>query len=335
MALPAPGAGPVVTKLIDPTGKWTAWVSVDGEPVEIYQVEHKDKKTTCYIEAREGKEFIIQFAFSHGGATDLALYAVVDGSSVGDVSLSRARGDPTYVFEGARISHAAVRPFQFAQIALTDDADEACHTEAVVKNLGTIQLKVHRTRILGSKPSTTTYEDVQQPIVDEKSKKATMSHSTAYGAAKVLATSGLTAMVDWIDRIASPFWTLEFKYRSRALLELEDIVKPIVEPSPPPADARAASASASASGSGSPAVKGKGKKRKATTISLSDSDYDDEDDLRAKVARLAAENNRLKGGGVKREKDDVKPMIEGEPIGKTSKDEKGRTVIDLLDEDDD
>jgi hypothetical protein len=109
----------------------------------------------------------------------------------------------------------------------------------------------------------------------------------------------------------------------------------VVGPSPPPADARAASASSSASGSGSPAVKDKDKvkKRKATAISISDSD--DDDDLRAKVARLEAENSKLRGGGVKREKDDVKPFVKGERIGKTSKDEKGRTVIDLLDEDDD
>ncbi|GAA5852940.1 hypothetical protein JCM9279_000086 [Rhodotorula babjevae] len=327
-----PAAAPR-TKLADPSGKWTGWVSVDDKPVEIYKVEHKDKKTTCYIEAREGKEFIVNFAPGYSGVTDLAVWAAIDGSRVGGVSLSRSRGDRPHKFEGARISDTAIRPFQFAQIALTDDADEACHTEAVVKNLGTIQLDVHRTRILGKMASSERYDNFKQPVVDEKSKKATMSHSTAYGAAKASVTSGQADSVDWIDRVESPFWTLEFKYRSRALLELEDIVKPIVEPSPPPVHARAASASASASGSGSPAAKDKGKKRKATAISISDSD--DDDDLRAKVARLEAENSQLRGGDVKREKGDVKPVVKGEPIGKSSKDEKGRTVIDLLDEDSD
>lgn len=103
-------------------------------------------------------------------------------------------------FEGARISATAVRPFKFAQIALTDDADEACQTEAVVKNLGTVQLDMFRTEILGRRVSRVTYADAKQPVrpsslflshyaqpltptalqvVNEKSKKATMSHSTA------------------------------------------------------------------------------------------------------------------------------------------------------------
>ncbi|GAA5917886.1 hypothetical protein JCM8208_007647 [Rhodotorula glutinis] len=333
MALVAPEAAPIVTKLTDPSSAWSGWVSVDNEPVEIYRVEHKDRKSTCFIEAREGKEFVLGFQILLAGQTDLVLDAKIDGTLVEGRSLARDR--PTgkaSKFEGARVSATAIRPFQFAQIALTDDVEEACHTESVVKNLGTIQLEVYRTRILGKVASVERYDKVEQPVVDEKSKKATMSHSTAYGAAKASVASSHTDSVDWIDRFGSPFWTLEFKYRSRTLLELEDIVKPVVAPSPPPANARAASTSASASGSGSPAVKDK--KRKATAISLSDSDYDDEDDLRAKVARLAAENKQLRGG-VEREKDDVKPKIKGERIGKTSKDEKGRTVIDLLDEDDD
>ncbi|GAA5916943.1 hypothetical protein JCM8208_001653 [Rhodotorula glutinis] len=331
MAPLEPAAAAPKTKLFDLSSAWSGWVSVDNQPVEIYQVEHKDRKSTCYIEAREGKEFVVNFAPSYGGATDLAVHAVIDGSKVDGISLPRARRDLPYSFAGARISDTSIRPFQFAQIALTDDVDEACQAESVVKNLGTIQLAIHRTRILGKVPSTMRYDNVKQPVVDEKSKKATMSHSTAYGAAKASATTGQADSVDWIDRVGSPVWTLEFKYRSRTLLELEDIVKPIVAPSPPPANARAASTSTSVSASGSPAVKDK--KRKAKAISISDSD-DEDDDLRAKVARLEAENNQLRGG-VKREKGDVKPKIKGERIGKTSKDEKGRTVIDLLDEDDD
>ncbi|GAA5932508.1 hypothetical protein JCM3775_005939 [Rhodotorula graminis] len=329
-----PAAAPT-TRLYDPTSAWNGWVSVDDQPVEIYRVEHKDRKSTCYIEARDGKEFVVNFGPRLAGGTDLAVYAVIDGSRVEGLSLTRARGTLPHKFIGARISSTTIRPFQFAHIALTDDADEACQTESVVKNLGTIQLEVYRTRILGKVPNHEQYDSFEQPVVDEKSKKATMSHSTAYGAAKTSVSSGQADSVDWIDRLGSPFWTLEFKYRSRALLELEDIVKPVVEPSPPPANARATSASTSASGSGSPVVRDK--MRKATAISISDSDGDD--DLRAKVARLEAEVGQLRGGGgaggVKREKEDVKPEVEGERIGKTSEDEKGRTVIDLLDEDDD
>lgn len=81
---------------------------------------------------------------------------------------SLRRNDPTddfCKFEGARISNTAIRPFCFTEVALTDDADSACQTEAVVKNLGTIQLDIHRTRILSIKPSSIQYEDtVKQPV---------------------------------------------------------------------------------------------------------------------------------------------------------------------------
>ncbi|BGP36613.1 hypothetical protein JCM10449v2_000514 [Rhodotorula kratochvilovae] len=317
-----------LTKLTDVANRWSAWVTIDNKPVQVYQVEHKDQKTTCYIEAAEGKEFKVCFTRASRAASDLAAYLKIDGTSIEGFSLPQ-KDLPGQVdtFEGARISQTAIRPFKFAPIALTDDPDEADNSEAVVKNLGSIQIETYRTRILGKAAGPShAYQDAKQHVVDEKSKKATMSHSTAYGEAQTSVASQQSDSVIWVDPYGTPGYTLEFKYRSRALLELEDIVKPRLAASPPPA--RAASAAASASGSGSPVDSRK--KRKTSALSLSDNE---DEDLRAKIARLESENSKLKGG-VKREKGDVKPKVKGEPIGKVRK-ENGRTVIDLLDEDDD
>ncbi|BGP36612.1 hypothetical protein JCM10449v2_000513 [Rhodotorula kratochvilovae] len=283
---PAAGAAPL-TSLSDQANWWTASVLIDHKPVEVYKVEHSERKTTCYIEAVEGKEF-----------KDSGLFLV-----------SRAAADPAH------------------------DVGEATNSEQVIKNLGTIQLEVYRTEILGTVSAPKQYKDPRQHVVDERSKKATMSHSTAFGAAKYSPDNSSTSSVRWIDPYRQPYYTLEFRYRSRALLELEGIVEaaPQPSPSPEPVASTSGAAAAARAGSGSSPSANR-KKRKGSAISLSDDD-DAGEDLRAKIARLEAENAKLKGG-VKREKEDVKPKVKGEPIGKV-RTENGKTVIDLLDEDDD
>ena len=46
-----------------------------------------------------------------------------------------------------------------------------------------------------------------------------------YGEAQTSVASQQSDSVIWVDPYGTPGYTLEFKYRSRALLELEDIVK--------------------------------------------------------------------------------------------------------------
>lgn len=64
-------------------GDWSAWVSVDGEPVEVYSVEHKPdiNKTTCFIEAKDAKAFTVSTRCDHVGAlpTDMCTHVLLDG----------------------------------------------------------------------------------------------------------------------------------------------------------------------------------------------------------------------------------------------------------------
>ncbi|GAA6062397.1 hypothetical protein JCM10212_006183 [Sporobolomyces blumeae] len=159
--------------------------------------------------------------------------------------------------------------------------------------------------------------------VNERSKKANLSHQVAYGETKQVRPSN-TVSVDYVDSTKSPYVEFEIKYLSRNLLELQDIVKPAVRPPPCP-DATSASpvastsapvASTSASTS-APSVKAepgsRPKKRKphkdlkvdkSGAIVLSDSDDDGPGGsgaLRDKIRRLEAENERLRGSGAKAE----------------------------------
>ena len=71
-------------------------------------------------------------------------------------------------------------PFVFGKPTLTDDALVACGDEAIIKNLGTIQLKFirvdrqsHASHLPKVKRS---YHSRDTPVLNENSKKALLSH---------------------------------------------------------------------------------------------------------------------------------------------------------------
>ncbi|BGP28671.1 hypothetical protein JCM10296v2_000407 [Rhodotorula toruloides] len=306
------GAAEPLTKLTDPFNRWSAWVTIDDKPVEVYKVEHEGKKSTCYIEAVEGKEFQLVFA-AHNKAGD--------GHDMNGMAF---RTETPWTWEGKRVSDQAVRPFTFAKPSFTDDSSLATSSEAVIKKLGTICFPVLRCLKIRDSTAPNVYkDDAKQHTIDERSKKAATSHQAGFGAVRSAASTGHSVHVTFVDKEDNPFYLLEFKYRSRALLELEDIVEPLPRTSPSPEPAPPAPSLRAALKS--PHIKVK--KRKTAVITLSDDDDDDESHLRA-VARLEAENAKLKNGGVKEEK---KPKIKDEPLRMNVKKENGQTVIDLLD----
>lgn len=152
-------------------------------PVEIYKVEHGERKTTCWIEAVEGKEFQVS-ARTSWKATAVKSVLSVDGSTYAGLLLvcraeltfsrRRVRGyglgreeraDKKVVCRGARISPTQIRPFVFAKMALTDDADATTVSEDVLKHLGTVQLHFHRAELKGhAGMSKTSYRDRSQAV---------------------------------------------------------------------------------------------------------------------------------------------------------------------------
>ncbi|KAG0666066.1 hypothetical protein C6P46_005417 [Rhodotorula mucilaginosa] len=331
------------TRLIDAMGRWSAAVKIAGQETEIFKVEHQVGKTTCYIAAEEGKEFEVRVEALRQPHTDESTWLHVDGMKINGHVRQRKHWTRPDKYEGKRVSPTEIRPFVFAPIALTDDASEAVRDEAVIKGLGTIRLEFYRVVYEGRAQRKESYAvNLKQQLVDEKCKKASMSHSTVFGAPKLVPAVYHKNRISWIDKWRSPMYCLTFQYRSRALLEIDGIAEPLEAPEPvPEAQARVPSTSASpAPGDGSRARSSsadagkKNQKRKKIELTLSDSSDEDSSggDLRAKIARLEAENARLRGGvkaepGVKVE-DEIKVKKEKY----TTTQENGKVVLDLLDE---
>ncbi|GAA6011186.1 hypothetical protein JCM8202_003926 [Rhodotorula sphaerocarpa] len=276
-------APPAKTKLWDAEKRWSASVLVEGEPAEIYKVEHQPVSTTCYIEAVDGKKFTVSFAREAAAPTDQVVLLRIDGSNVDSMLFRKAKPDEGF-FTGARISALEERPFVFAPIPLTDEADEAEVDEAILKDLGTIRLDVRRAKARkGGASSGDVYKDaLKQHVIDEKSKKAKMGHSTAYGAPKAAPAQSARVNTDYLDN--EPCYSFVFQYRSRAMLELERIVE-----------------------------------------------HADGGDLRAKIARLEAENARLRGPGGVKLKGSRKIKAEKEEVDFKVTEKDGKTVLDIFD----
>ncbi|BGP14088.1 hypothetical protein JCM10213_002383 [Rhodosporidiobolus nylandii] len=137
------------------------------------------------------------------------------------------------VIEGREESRTTIRPFLFGNVKLTDDDALACADIEVIKNAGTIQLRYWRVRNLRTVESFSPAPPSTQPI-HEKKKKAALSHMASYGAAVAKAPTSRLAW-NWVDPIDSPYSVVEFRYRSRTLLQLDGHIPDSPEPSPEPA----------------------------------------------------------------------------------------------------
>ncbi|BGP38184.1 hypothetical protein JCM10449v2_002113 [Rhodotorula kratochvilovae] len=219
-----------------------AWIEVDGQPLQVYGVEEGDRKVVGFVEAKEGAGFEVHYLdlrTSCQSAHVARLY--VDGSRVSgkllkrDQSMFNQPADDSsrkIVFKGTKETQITIRPFQFSTLRLTDDDDLACPNEGVVKNLGTIQLKYIRVRNVRSTDAFTAHT-ARVPTIHEKTKKAQLSHQVGFGD-PVDIPAGSRSTFDWIDREDDPLSMLEFRYRSKELLQLEGHFPDSPTPSPSP-----------------------------------------------------------------------------------------------------
>ncbi|GAA5878626.1 hypothetical protein JCM1840_003532 [Sporobolomyces johnsonii] len=289
------------TKLTS-ANKLSAWVTVDDVAVPVYKVEETGNKVTCFIEAVEGKEFKVGYENTGLNWSETVAWVYLDGTRMRGTT-SKSKFKPA-ICDGRRESATMVRPFTFAKLALTDDPDLASTDENFVKNLGTIQVHVHRIYYLGDKPFTNRITDgVKNQVAHERSKKATLSHQVNLGQVKVAPHIGKSrATVDYVDQIGRPIQTFEFKYRSRTLLELQDLVEPApatpAAPAPPapPAPPRTVAGSSTSNRNKRKASAPVQVDKDGVIVLSSDDDSDEHDATGAlsTIARLEAEIDRLK-----------------------------------------
>lgn len=74
------------------------------------------------------------------------------------------------------ISPSEIRPFRFGKIKLTENEEDSCREEEVIKNLGTIQVKIYR--IAETKPGVVAFNDQADDVkFYEGTNKAQLSHN--------------------------------------------------------------------------------------------------------------------------------------------------------------
>ncbi|GAA5947440.1 hypothetical protein JCM3765_001678 [Sporobolomyces pararoseus] len=189
-----------------------SWIEVDGKPLAIYGIETTEDKAIGYVEANEGPQFVVCYADRRvvRPQDDYAMDLYVDGTR-----------------------RTTEQPFLFGKLKTTDLDEEACTDERVVKNLGTIQLRYCRAKNRRSLTTPISHQVAETKAIHERAKKAQLSHQASYGESVQVATrSRLTC--DYMDDKSSPYFQLEFRYRSRQLLQLEGHIPNSPTPSPEP-----------------------------------------------------------------------------------------------------
>ncbi|GAA5983152.1 hypothetical protein JCM5350_007898 [Sporobolomyces pararoseus] len=269
------------------------WIEVNGEPLEIYGQTETENRAIGYVEAQEGQQFIVHYAdlrrIRPQDSYSLDLY--VDGTRAQGYAIDRENVmyslTPNHAtrsgkFTGRLVSRTTEQPYLFGKLKTTDSDELACTDEQVVKNLGTLQLRY--CRIKNAKPSTATkFQPAETKTIHEKAKKAQLSHQATYGESVEIAQRPRVTC-DWIDSTSSPMFQLEFRYRSRQLLQLEGHIPNSPTPSPEP------DASASPAATPSSPVSSTSNVRRSTSAAVQNSQSPRvESDEAARLARLQSE----------------------------------------------
>ncbi|GAA5999360.1 uncharacterized protein JCM10292_001232 [Rhodotorula paludigena] len=229
-----------------------AWVTVDGKPLEVHGSSVQSGKAVGYIEATDGAQFEVL-------AADLR--TSVAAPHVRDLYLD----GQWYVSTDA--TWTTIRPFLFGRVQLTDKDDEACNDETVIIGLGSITMKYMRVQNVRKDTTEHHHAPAKTQTVHERAKKAKLSHRVSFGAPVTVEQRSRTAF-DWLDNEKAPLSSVEFRYRSRALLQLEKHIPRSPSPAPAPSPSPQPSAEPAAKpASPPPAVTGHSRLRSSTSSS--------------------------------------------------------------------
>lgn len=126
----------------------------------------------------------------------------------------------------------------FSPLKLTEDEDLACSSESIIRQLGTIQLRTFRGKVLGGTASGSEQEEeegykagiemVEEMVFEESSAKvkgAGVSHHAGLGPRRLENQIQKSVFeMSEEDSNEKPYVVLEFVYRSREVLELQGII---------------------------------------------------------------------------------------------------------------
>ncbi|KAL8284062.1 hypothetical protein RQP46_005175 [Phenoliferia psychrophenolica] len=119
-----------------------------------------------------------------------------------------------------------MRPFVFGKPSLTENVDATAYQKpAIIKDLGTIQLRFWRVKVKSGRKHTRYSDGPREVVLSETATKAALSHQAKLGGITGYdETSNERGITEFIDPKHEPFHIVEFRYMSRELLELKGIV---------------------------------------------------------------------------------------------------------------
>ncbi|KAG2153984.1 hypothetical protein DEU56DRAFT_907445 [Suillus clintonianus] len=198
--------------------EYTAWVSVDGQPLEVYAVETSlaTNEVTCWIASEAGKEFSVHCQnTSAPGVDTIGAFVYIDGQGCHGGLFERWSTDHTINISNAFVSDRITKSLVFSTVRLTDE-DEFVDTSSA--DLGQIQIRVCKVT-LGDYYNPSQDRLQTEHKVHERSKKA-VTHCVGLGEETIVPQT----MLRKSQCIGQPLAVFTFKYRDRNLLKANGVI---------------------------------------------------------------------------------------------------------------
>ncbi|KAG0705688.1 hypothetical protein DFH29DRAFT_996564 [Suillus ampliporus] len=202
--------------------EYTAWISVDGQPLETYAVETSlaTNEVACWVVSEAGKEFSVHCQDTSDTVADnIGAIVYIDGQGCRGGMFGHSEGwgtDHTVEISNVFVSDRISRPFVFSKVQLTD-GDESTDTSSA--DLGQIQLRVCKVA-LGD------FVDTSLPCLQTEHSNKAVAHCVGLGE-EIMTPQTMMRKTQYIGQ---PLAIFTFKYRDRNLLEANGII-PLSAPS--------------------------------------------------------------------------------------------------------
>ncbi|KAF7778487.1 hypothetical protein Agabi119p4_2832 [Agaricus bisporus var. burnettii] len=197
-----------------------AWITIEGDAAEVYDVQSSGNLVTCWIASEVGKKFAVNW---DNLTREFAMKAsiCIDGLLCDTHIMLDARGFPnkpnSVGVSSARTSDYTRRDFMFAPLNISDD-DRLLDSIDNSLDLGIIKIHLYRIKIGRVENRVLEHRSGKQmleaQVVHERSKKAG-SHHVRFGN-EYASPAPVIDMVQYkdIDVDSKPYLTFEFKYKS-------------------------------------------------------------------------------------------------------------------------
>ncbi|KXN91398.1 hypothetical protein AN958_00660 [Leucoagaricus sp. SymC.cos] len=210
-------------------GPYWAWITIEGNATDVYDVQHSGNLATCWVPSEAGKASVLFAVNWYNSTRDIPLKASVyiDGVHCDTHIMLDAHNFPDKP-SGVGVSYARTsdytrRDFVFAPIQVTDDD---CLLDRIddSRDLGVIKLQLWRIEIHSVSARVQEHEPgetLEAQVVHERSKKAG-SHHVRFGK-EYASPAPVIDAVQAKELDNKPYLTFEFKYRPLDLLIANDI----------------------------------------------------------------------------------------------------------------